>query len=545
MVDHATSDAGAIGIAWRDRVVLFAAALLAYGIESVAWPITLGRDGTLYVRYFVDMWHATPAFPMLMLTRTPGAPLLVGVPLYLGGAALAEVVMGIAYAVSVVMLYGVALAVAGRRIAVAFAVLLLLYVPYGLLFHTLSSDAPFAFGLSIWAWLLVRAVSAPDLRRVATLGAATGLLILIRPPSGPLLLAVVIPLLVFRAWRRRALGALAFAVAAAVVVVGFEAYNDARYGDFTLDRQTNATFPFYGLFTYDKLVSPDNGPASRKLADAVRSDLLPREPYRSYRITLDQFFSSGSIRAWADLVTLSDRKWGWNDNYRHLRAAAIEAIRRHPSAFAHDVLSTVRVELGLKYAQGAPSPRLKTRAPPALERVGGRLLPVPSEGDIIPASRQHDITSTPDNSITWDWSDIASPHPVFSPAEQKRNDRLVRQSGRLMADLPDRSGSATAARWLNRISRRYPSMALWLIAGLLLLLPGGRRRNVLPAVLLAALALVVIVTTAVATPPTAQYRVPFDPVFILFGVVGIARAVDLAFPRVARFVSGLVAGDPQ
>lgn len=500
--------------------------------------MTLGRDGLLYVEYFVDMWHRTPALPYLMLVRTPGAPLMVGIPLRIGGAALAEVVMAFAYAASIVALYAVAAAVAGRRVAIAFAVVLLLYVPYGLLFHTLSSDAPFALGFALWSWLVAWTVAAPGARRFALLGAATGLIILIRPPSGPLLLAFVVPLLVARAWRGRLLGAAAFVLLFAVVLLGFEAYNDARYGEFTLSRSTNATFPFYGVFTYDKLVSPDNGPASRALAAEVKSHLLTREPYKAYGITVDRFFSSGSIRAWSDLVSLSDRTWGWQDDYSHLRSVAIEAIRRHPGAYAHDVLSTVRTEMATAYVQGAPSrARATAQPPPAVQRIGGRLLPVPSEGDIIPASRQPADTSTPDGSIRWDWSNIAAPRPIYSPSERRRSDRLQAGTARLTSDLPNRSGSATAAKWLNRISNRFPSMTDWLVVGLLGLLP-GRRRRALVAAVLAGLALVVVVVTAAATPPTPQYRVPFDPAFILFGLVGVARLVDVVRAR-ARARQGL------
>src|SRR5579872_6377458 len=120
----------------RGPAALFVSALCVYGIESIAWPVSLGRDGLTYLRYFVDMWHSTPALPQLMLFRTPGAPLMIGIPLRLGGAVLAEIVMAVAYAASIVFLYSGALAVAGRRIALALAVVLLIYVPYGLLFHT-------------------------------------------------------------------------------------------------------------------------------------------------------------------------------------------------------------------------------------------------------------------------------------------------------------------------------------------------------------------------------------------------------------------------
>ena len=50
--------------------------------------------------------------------------------------------------------------------------------------------------------------------------------------------------------------------------------------------------PLYRAFVVDGIVAPDNGEASRELARAVARDLLPREPYRSYGIDLDDVLRS-------------------------------------------------------------------------------------------------------------------------------------------------------------------------------------------------------------------------------------------------------------
>ena len=44
--------------------------------------------------------------------------------------------------------------------------------------------------------------------------------------------------------------------------------------------------PFYRAYITDKIVAPENGPASRRLADAVRNHLITRDPYKSYGVTL-------------------------------------------------------------------------------------------------------------------------------------------------------------------------------------------------------------------------------------------------------------------
>ena len=88
--------------------------------------------------------------------------------------------------------------------------------------------------------------------------------------------------------------------------------------------------------------SPQNGPASRELARVVARDLLPYEPYRSYGIDLDGFFSSGSARMHDDLTVLSDRTWGWDDDYRHLARVGREAVLSHPGAYLRGVARDFR-----------------------------------------------------------------------------------------------------------------------------------------------------------------------------------------------------------
>ena len=58
----------------------------------------------------------------------------------------------------------------------------------------------------------------------------------------------------------------------------------------------------FRAFEMDRIVAPDNGPASRELARAVERELLTKEPYRSYGVDLDEFFSSGSDRVFSDMT---------------------------------------------------------------------------------------------------------------------------------------------------------------------------------------------------------------------------------------------------
>ncbi|MDX6544142.1 MAG: hypothetical protein QOK32_1745 [Gaiellaceae bacterium] len=505
---------------WRTYGGLFAIALLVYALESLAWPLSPGRDANLYLTYYAGLGDVHPVYPELMLFVMPVAPLLFGALLDIGGANLAELAMGIAFAGSIVALVAAASTVS-RRVGLVCAVALLAYTPYGAVFHQVSSDAPFACGLALWALAVLMTVRRPTLTRFALHGAAVFVLVLIRPSSELLLLPfAVVPLVMPLPLRQRALSLVAFLGVAAALLAVWSTYNRLRFDDFTVSRTSAAQAPFYHLFVYDKLIDPSNGPASRDLADAVQRDLLPREPYRSYRIDTARFFDSGSSRMWSDLVSLSDRRWGWNSDYRHLRSAGFEAIRRHPLAYLRGVAGTARIELGEAYD---PPAFRKSRGHAATGEIviAGRRVPAPTEGQPIPASRLDWLASTPDASIVPDWTSLRAPRLRYVHAgAAARAARIEAQVRRFDAELPSRDGSSSVASALDAIARLYPRPPLWLAVGFVAAL-WRRGRGLKGPLILCGLALWLLIGTAFVQPPKVQYRIPLDPILIVFAVAAV------------------------
>jgi hypothetical protein len=486
-------------------LLCFGLALAAYGVQSIAWPVSLGRDGTSYLMYYRDMWNAHPAFPLLMLFRTPLAPLLIGAPLQLGGAILLEIVLGIMYAISVVA-YALAAATYSRVGAVLVAAALLLDPGYGALFHQAASDSVFAFAVAVWALGAVRAVRRPTLTRYALLGVGILGPVLARPSSQILVLFAVVPLVaVGLRWRTRLAHAAVFAAATAAALAAWAGYNAVRYHEFVVARTASADVPFYRTFVLEHAVAPQNGPASRRLAKAVQHDLLPK--YREH-FTLQDFFAIASDRMWGDLVVLSDRRWGWNSDYATLRRVALEAIRRHPGLYAHDVASAVNVELSWPYLWPAP-----VRAKPAPPSTAPTAAPaqVQQSDPSDPGGILWWVASTPDGHIR---SGGADGLVWTNPGGQAHYRWLNRSVQRLQSDLPNRSGSTRAATALNDLDRFYPRPWMWLLLGALLLVV-RRPASMLAPAALAALGLTVVVATMLGMPPGLAYRVPVDPLFVL------------------------------
>ena len=508
----------AMGLApkWRTHGGLFVVALLVYAFESLAWPLSEGRDAHLYLTYYAGLGDAHAVYPELMLFVMPVAPLVFGTLLDIGGANLAEVAMGIAFAGSIVA-YAAAASTVSRRVGIVTAVVLLAYPSYGAIFHQVSSDAPFACALAFWALAVLKTVERPSPLKFALHGAAVFALVLIRPSSELLVLPfAAVPFFTELPLRRRALSALAFLGVAVALLAAWSTYNLVRFDDFTVSRTSAAQAPFYHLFVDDKLIDPSNGPASRELGDAVERDLLTREPYRSYRIDTSRFFGSGSSRMWSDLVSLSDRRWGWNSDYSHLRSAAFEAIRRHPTAYLRGVAGTVRIELGEAYA---PSAFRRSQSPePGAIVIAGRSLPAPTEGQPIPASRLDWLASTPDASIEPDWTSLRAPRLRYErPGAAARAARIEKQVKAFDAELPSRDGSSAVAAVLDAIARLYPRPTLWLAVGLAAAL-WRRGRGLRGPLILCGLALWLLLGTAFVQPPKVEYRIPLDPIVIVFAV---------------------------
>ncbi len=503
-------------------VALVLASLLVYGVVSLAWPLGPGRDIGTYLRVYAQLFDAHAVYPQAMLARTPLAPLAVGLLLE-GGPVVAELAAAALYAGSVLAWVAVARR-AGAGAAVVTAIALVLYPGYVMLFHRLSSDSVFAAAFALAAVAVARLVDRPSPARAALVGGAVAMLVLVRPSAQVLLLLGVVPLLLRGSVPTRAARTAAFVAAAAIPLGAWIVHNGVRFDDYTVARGGGMVVPFFRAFLNDRIVSPDNGPASRALARAVARDLLPREPYRSYGVDLDEFFTSGSGRMHEDLIGLSDRTWGWDDDYAHVAAAGREAVRAHPGAYARGVLRDLgvllRAPLLIPPPGGGGAPR-STGADPETIVVEGRRLPRPSEGDLIPSAHQPGLASTPDGRIRDVWTSATEHRLVFrDPDDARRARELDARVQELDTSFPDRGGSEGLARALNWASRLYPRAFLLLLVGAVAVAVRRPREWPTTAVLSAS-GLAIGAVTMLGVYAVPEYLVPVTPAFVLLACVGL------------------------
>lgn len=496
---------------------VFGTGLAVYGLVSLALPLQAGRDLPRYLLAYAQLFDAHVVFPMAILQRTPGTPLVVGTLLE-AGPLVAEVGLAVLYALSLVAWFCVARRY-GPWAAVATAVALLTYPGYVLLFHELASDALFAAAFALVALLVVRVAEAPTLGRSVALGLGIVGLVLARPVGQALVLLGLVPLVAAHGARARAVAAAGFASAIVLPLLALSGHNAIRADDFAVVRGGSASLLFR-TFVADRIVRPENGAASEDLARAVSRELLPNEPYRSRGIDLQTFFSSGSSRMNDDLVVLSDRTWGWDDDYRHLARAAREAIRTHPGTYARGVMRDVwRLLLWPVYAPVQEQEDSQAAPRPAGARVEASTSTAAGD-DLIPSSREAPYISTPDGRIREVWTSADDHGFVFRDAADRVGAAaLDREVNGLLDGLGEREQRPALVRLVNDLSRLYPRPFMWLVVGLVAV-AWRRPRGSAVLAALAGAALLVMVSTSLAVYAVAEYAAPVVPAFVLLATAG-------------------------
>lgn len=516
----------------RAPIVVFLVSIGAWWLQALVLPLTGGRDFGTYLGAYVELFQSDPIDLGYVLGRTPVAPLVVGALLDPFGGALAEPGVSLLYAGSTTAWF-LAARTFGGRAALQTLVVLLLYPSYGILFHEISSDAVFAFVFAGWSFLTVRVLLEPTPLRFALVGTGVALLVLVRPGSQALLVLALIPLALRMPFRTRIASSAAYVAAAVAILGAWTIHNGVRFGDYTVVRGANSV-PFERAFLTDRIVRPENGSASRRLARAVKRELLPEEPYRSYAIGFDDFFSDPSPRMREDLAALAIRLDGWENDQRLLGDVAIEAVRAHPTVYARGVAGTVwdLLHLSVFRPLGAPD----SESPSAAVGEGTselgttvtaseRELPVPTEGERIPAPHEGGPT-TPDRSIYTVWTSPTEHHLVFvKEGDEERHQALHRRIDELAGNLPDRAGNATLALRFNQSSRWFPPPVLWLGAGLVAFLL-RRPANALAMSTPAIAALIVIVLSALVIAAVPHYSVPVAPAFALLAAGALLGGRD-------------------
>ena len=498
-----------VAINEKDIIFLFFFSLLTFYLESLAWPLHPGRDLETYLSYYVEFWKEVPVLHYNMVLRTPVAPMLIGWINGLGGSFLLEFFQGLLYAISIVLVYSIGINW-GRYVGLSSGIVLIFYPPFAFLYHNVSSECFFSFGIILWSWWVMKTMANPSLLRFVFCGVGISLIALVRPAGQMLLLFCLAPVFLLKlGFGHRLKLSLAVILPGLLILVMWSTHNYIRYDDFTVARGSNATMPLYRLWVLNRIVQPENGPASALLAKAVREDLLPREPYLSHGITEKQFFNSGSNRIWSDLHGLSDRVWGWSSDHHQLWLVSMEALKSHGNIYLKNLLLDFQwlLSMPLGFPEITRPNQRENPSPPKMINQNGKMSPIPTKEEPIPNAYFFYLQTNPSN--------------------QRRSstdlNKLRDEIKALGLDIPTRNGSSLIATLLRKITTLWPPMLTFLLMGCLgfFLKPPDLSY---PLLILVVLALINVFGTLIGLNAVPQYRIPFDPLFILFGILGLLQA---------------------
>lgn len=509
---------------WWPEAAAFLALLAVYRGWSQIAPLQQGRDFVTYMSYFVQIFRAEPVDHLLMLFRTPGAPLFFGSLDAQGGPALVDASLNILFASSLTCLFR-AVRLNWNTLAATLLLCLLALLPsYNWAWHTVASESLSCAGVAFLAAACIGAFRKPTQARWALLGVLAFTLSMIRP-SGQLFALLSLGALsqVGMSFKVRLRLLAAMLVPFALLTTAWMTHNAVRYGEFTVARGGAAIIPAYRVFLWDRIMKPENGPASRLLAEAVASDLLPRKEYRDKQVDLDLFFSAGDSFMFADLIPLSDRTWGWDSGYSMLRRAALEAVYAHPGTYLSGLADTLWLVFSSSEHDIFAKSRRRWPEPANVaehkRRIGLEAPALPGNVEILSSSSEYWLAS----------GSGRFPHVDAEFLEVKaREKEYLEKYPALLAALGDRPLAMKVWVGLARASSWF--FVLPLLGLLCFLEPSPRCAAVRWLYCVSA---AILVVTYMGTDAVIQFRNPFDPIFILSGVAGLA-ALRRLFPAARR-----------
>jgi hypothetical protein len=496
----------------RTPRVLLVAALVVWVIQALAWPLGAGRTGGIQVLYYLDFWNDTLVQPAL-IGYPPVAPFVFTPVLQWLGPWAVEALLAACFVAAISWTYRAA-ALWGRGLATVVACALLAHASYGSLFHRIDSDALFAAGFAGWLCYAVSHARRATSRTYAIHGLIVALLVLTRPSNQAFFAFAVVPLFISATpVHRRVLHAITFFLSVGALLGAWALVNQARFGQ-TGSRFGNAA-PLYGLMMNTRSISPANGPASTALTAVAQGALLSHERYRG--IDADTFFRDGGSRAWEALVALSDREWGWDSRYQVLRDTAIETIRRNPGEYALTVARVFLHTFILRYTYPVQDPPGSPAASPA----------PPGAGLVTRMSESSGRVQVPPADTSW--NDATPDRRYANGASDAPRDRLGEQYRALMSrSFGYRYGVPDVAAAVNGVGTLFVPMLIALLLGVMGLPLLAVSRDMAPAETtlgwMLAMSIVLLMLSAALQPPTLEYRLPLDPLFILSALVG-ARAM--------------------
>ena len=474
-----------------------------YWLLALLFPLRAGRDMVTYFLWFRDVFAIEPEFPLLMLFRTPLTPLFFGTCFQIFNERGIEVILSLAYAASITAVFAV-LREFSSLAAWALNVLVGVNVWLFWSFNAVGSETLQTVLLCLWFSCTFFAMGSGRVGAWLASAVLASLLVLNRPGNQTFLLCFLLPFFNVKvAIARRFVNAGVFLAVYLVSYLAMCSFNYFRYGEFCFARLGDAHLPFYRLFVQEHVISPENGPASRQLADFVESKILTNPVYVQHEITTDIFFRCSTQRMFNSLVYALQKEASGYD-FGLLRKAGMESIWRDPRGSLLRFLEHLETVFDYRDKKAFKISNLRDlsrsfvrQREEVYARYAAKGLPLPNEGDLLPSTPLFVANETKSQGSWLPWQVDVKPWKVSAtPPYNAPGDFLFNVSRKLIPNYC----------WF-----------LFAAVGLLLARLAGPVDLRIP--LLTAIALLGLLATLFGSVQW-EFRYPFDPIFTAFALHG-------------------------
>ncbi len=474
---------------WLFLAYLIGFATILFYSYSMAWPLVDGRDYTDYLGHYYGIVSSKTFF------RPVGASYLLGwlSQLSLPWQQFAILLLYLTHLLTAyytARLFGVVTA----RIV---AIILLLDISVLAAFLRLDSDPLFCLAASIWSAVMVTFFRNRNLIVSFFLGVLLFLPILIRQSAIVLLLSLLFPLICFgfskQNWRQTGV----IALGAVMGLCALTTYNYLHFNRVALAAPAGLYLPAFHVFKYAPKFAPEYGPHNQKLLKTIEAELLTQEVYLNNHVDLNQFLTDSlDTRKFSDLIYLN------NIHPNIVEQATFESIQARPLQFLKS-LASMTWNLYLH------------------DNTGFLPLPTPETATTKP----HEITiaysSRPDL-----LKQIQDPFPPQTIDLQAITDKITQAT----KNLGEQGNYHLAFVIKYLLANVIPPLLFFLVLSIFLLCKITLLEIRLLLTLLIPAVCVVFGSGLISQLPA--YRVPFDFLIILGGVVGIQRSRWLTLPSI-------------
>lgn len=491
-------------------VCYLALGILFFNVVSVGYPVNPGIDYFSYLMNYYGFYNEGMAF------RSIGSAQIIGM-ISQHGYGLFQYSMLFFYIIFLVTVYYSA-QFFGVVVARVVSIIMLFHFQLTMLMHSVDSGAMLAIGISIWSAFVLRLYRKKSLATYMILGLVSFALVLIKPSTLTFIMFCLYPILCHGISKKYLLGSLVFITAFILGAVTLSTLNYYRYDRFMVAANSSSVFPALSVFRYTFTFAAENGPASKKLFELVQTKLIDTPLYKRHNIDIKTFFSRYDPKTWVDLHSMDYYEKGV------LRKAAIEAIIAKPSKFIFwSIINPTYRMLTEKYPGITPSPEI---IEPDSEK---KIIPDTGDAEAVSGGEPQFLPYP----LTMSFENFYQMYPETREQAEIDHEQAMQKVAYDLQRKYTKAGDYyqnavhfyIADGIISFLCNIIPPI-LFFVGSSLLLLPKIKTAEVRLLLLMTIASLSVVILSSMVSVYT-RYRVPFDFIFILAGVVGIMNSTLL------------------